>query len=73
MEPGSILFSAGDPINTVKTVQMSIHDDKQVEGVERFGVVIVSDSRAQEPVTTSGRGVATVALLDNDGEIYELV
>jgi hypothetical protein len=62
--PTSISFSAGEPVNTVKIFQIGIIDDQQVEGAERFALVIVSDS--VQPVTTSGTGVAIVTLSDND-------
>ena len=55
-------------MNTEKIVQIRILEDNQVEGGETFAVVIVSDSQTEQPLTTSGSSVATITLLDNDGE-----
>ena len=49
-------------------MQIAILDDKQVEGEETLAVVIVSDLQTEQPVTTSGSSVATITLVDNDGE-----
>ena len=49
-------------------MEFTVHDDLRVEGPETMHVVIVTDSRIMNPVTTSSQGVAAVTLLDNDSE-----
>ena len=49
-------------------MEFTVQDDLRVEGPETMHVVIVTDSRIMNPVTTSSKGVAAVTLLDNDSE-----
>ena len=66
--PASVVFSAEDTAGSVKAVELTVQDDLRIEGPETMHVVIVTDSRIMNPVTTRSQGVAAVTLLDNDSE-----
>ena len=70
VQPNSILFLAGDAVNTTRRLQLTVRDDQQVEGPETFHLVISDDFNPMHPVTTSGRGVVAVTVLDDDSEYY---
>lgn len=62
--PSSVTFYTGNSTGSRGHVQLSIHEDQQVEGAESFRISIVST----EYVTTPrGGGVTTVTVEDNDG------
>ena len=72
MRPAGIAFSAGDPVSSVRRVQLRLREDTQVEGEETFHVAIVTSPSEMHLVTTSRRGVVAVTIVDNDGECHVL-
>lgn len=63
-QPSSVTFYTGNSTGSRQHVQLSIHEDRQVEGEERFRITIVGT----EYVTTPrDGGMVTVTVEDNDG------